>query len=289
MFGQKLQNISDEVSSTSLMAQILCAIALGALLSLSANAADESSLYSRTFNLTEIRELKISQGYDVKVIQGDKEYVRASGPQEVLSQISAEFYEGRLSIHSQTGALLPVAIEVGVQSLEKVVFENVSFAQIDHLKGNSLKISRSGDGKLYLGDIRSNSLKIVSQGTGEILGDTLTSDDLSLTISGTGQMNIHVIKANHLHSSISGSAGVHIDKVGEVDTSAIQLSGSGLFDAANVIIQEAEIAIAGSANALVNVLENLDVNTSGSGTVTYYGNPDINTGIFGTGLVRKAF
>ncbi len=288
MFGQTLQNITDEVSSTSLLARLFIASFIGALLSLSASA-EESSLYSRTYTLSGIEELKISQGYDVKVIQGDKEFVRASGPQDVLSQIFAEFHEGRLSIHSQTGALLPVAIEVGVQSLEKVVFENVSFAQIDQLSGKSLKISRSGDGKLYLGDIRSNSLKIVSQGTGEILGDTLMSDDLSLTISGTGQINVHSIQANHLHSSISGSAGVYIDKVGEVDTSAIQLSGSGLFDAANVIIHEAEIAIAGSANALVNVLENLDVNTSGSGTVTYYGNPDINTGIFGTGLVRKAF
>ncbi len=288
MFGHQSRNIIYEDSSLSVLFQFFLACMVCAGVSWSANAS-ESNLYSKSFQLSGIRELEISQGYQVKVIQGNHEYVRATGPQEVLSLISAEYTEGKLSISSQTGGLLPVTIEVGAKSLKRLTFESVSYAEVEELTGESLKISRSGDGQLHLGNIRSNSLKLVSQGSGQIHGDTLISENLSLTLSGTGQINVHSIQANHLQSSISGSAGVYIDKVGEVDTSAIQLSGSGLFDAANVIIHEAEIAIAGSANALVNVMENLDVNTSGSGTVTYYGNPNINTGIFGTGFVRKAF
>ncbi|WP_460100539.1 GIN domain-containing protein [Sessilibacter sp. MAH4] len=256
-----------------------------------ANAAhaEDANQGKKTFNLSEVHQIDVSDFYQVTLIQGDKEYVTATGPSQALANIDGQFQGNVLSLGSKTDALLPISLEIGIKNLEKLVLENVLETKIESLNADKLSLASVGTGLLSLGKISAQKLKITSHGTGEIWGELLTSTDVNLTVSGSGNVNIFELKANHLRTNISGSAGVHIDHVGEVETSAISLSGSGLFDAANLIMHQAEIAIAGSANALVNVLENLDVSTSGSGTVTYYGNPNIDSGIFGTGLVRRAF
>ena len=74
---------------------------------------------------------------------------------------------------------------------------------------------------------------------------------------------------------------------GKADSQDIDISGSGSYEALDLESKEAEIDLGGSGKASVNVLDDLDVTISGSGSVQYRGNPTVIQDIRGSGEVRK--
>lgn len=66
------------------------------------------------------------------------------------------------------------------------------------------------------------------------------------------------------------------------------ISGSGEVRAADLEVEECEVRISGSGDVEVNVKQALDATISGSGSVSYRGNPNqVNSHSSGSGKVRK--
>ena len=66
------------------------------------------------------------------------------------------------------------------------------------------------------------------------------------------------------------------------------ISGSGKVLAANLETNKCEVRISGSGDVEINVKSELDANISGSGSVSYKGNPShVNSHASGSGHVRK--
>ncbi len=93
--------------------------------------------------------------------------------------------------------------------------------------------------------------QVILSGSGNIFLDSVSDKELSLIISGTGD----------------------IRAVGSVDDLVSKVEGSGNLKLKGLKAKNCEISIDGSGDAEVFVTGSLDARISGSGDITYYGNP----------------
>jgi hypothetical protein len=82
---------------------------------------------------------------------------------------------------------------------------------------------------------------------------------------------------------LSGSGGCTIS--GLADTLAVTVSGSGDFSGKSLTSRVARVKTSGSGDALVQVHESLDAESSGSGSVRYVGSPQVTQHVSGSGTV----
>src|SRR5215207_9829241 len=99
------------------------------------------------------------------------------------------------------------------------------------------------------------------------------TDLTSLDLSGSGSISGANLKVNSLRVTISGSGTMNL--AGSADQQELKVSGSGEYEAARLSSRSVSIDISGSGKAEVAAAEQLRVDISGSGTVTYSGDPEI--------------
>jgi len=122
-------------------------------------------------------------------------------------------------------------------------------------------------------------------GSGHIRARQLSSESVDLRVGGSGGIVVDSLAAERLEVDLTGSGKVEIG--GEVGDQDVTISGSGDYLARDLSSQSARIGILGSGNADLTVHEALDVSISGSGDVSYYGDPTVEQRILGSGVVRS--
>jgi Putative auto-transporter adhesin, head GIN domain len=176
------------------------------------------------------------------------------------------------------------------------------------------KVELSGSGELTIEKTGTESLTISAEDnllprlTSDVSGDTLilgtkpnttivptkpisyalTVKDLTgIAVSGSGSARVSNLTTNSLTTQISGSG--TITASGTANDQDIAISGSGGYQAEQLTSKTAKVQISGSGDASVLATELLDVKISGSGTLTYSGNPQqITQEISGSGkLIKK--
>jgi hypothetical protein len=111
-------------------------------------------------------------------------------------------------------------------------------------------------------------------------------DVSGLMISGSGTVTASTITAPSLAVDLSGSGKITVG--GTVDQQDLVISGSGEYQAKDLQTKNASVEISGSGNATVTVNDKLDAQISGSGQLTYYGNPpQVTQEVSGSGRVTK--
>jgi len=162
-------------------------------------------------------------------------------------------------------------------------------------------------------------------GSGDLVGDgKITANDLDLKVSGSGSLTLEV-DAKKLNADVSGSgdvdvkgscqsfesgvsgsgkvtvaatisgkADVHVSGSGKVIANGTaneieaNISGSGKVLAADLEVSKCDVHISGSGDVEINVKDSIDAQISGSGSVSYKGNPNhVNSHASGSGHVRK--
>jgi len=94
------------------------------------------------------------------------------------------------------------------------------------------------------------------------------------------------IESEQVEIKVSGSSEVRLS--GNTGQLVFDVSGSGYLNALQLKALVAEIQISGSADCKVHVESSLKANVSGSGRVSYSGNPSkVDTKISGSGNVSK--
>jgi Putative auto-transporter adhesin, head GIN domain len=175
------------------------------------------------------------------------------------------------------------------------------------------KVELTGNGELTIEQTGTESLTISAEQnllprvSSEVSGDTLvlgpetianifptrpikyalTVKDLTgLEVSGSGSVNVSKLATTSLSSKISGSGKITAN--GTADDQDLDISGSGRYQAEQLIGKTVRVAISGSGSADVHATEVLDIQMSGSGTLTYTGNPpQVTQEISGSGKVIK--
>jgi hypothetical protein len=117
-------------------------------------------------------------------------------------------------------------------------------------------------------------------GSGEINIAALQTGNLNLDINGSGSISLADLQAGDLNLNINGSG--RVTAAGAVERLEVDINGVGNFNGENLQAQKASTGISGSGQLVVWVIKTLDVNISGSGSVGYYGSPEVQVDGHGT-------
>lgn len=124
-------------------------------------------------------------------------------------------------------------------------------------------------------------------GSGDVrLQKDLQASDLNIKISGSGDVNVFCPISSSIDVNISGSGKLKLSSEGICEKATYKMSGSGDLFAFDFETKKVNTNISGSAKMQLNVMEILDAKISGSGNITYKGNPKVNSKISGSGKVE---
>jgi len=260
-------------------------------------------LLSSTLVLAQTRETrkvedftKISFRYPGKlyVKQGSPQKVEIEGNKDVLREIETEV-EGSKLIIGKPGKWW----DNWKWTDEDKVIVYITVPNIE-----ALNVSGSGD-IIGQGKITSNELDLNVSGSGSLELEADVKGSLDADVSGSGNIDMKG-RCRNFDSHVSGSGrivlAINVDEdasfgvsgSGKIQASGTaqmvktNISGSGRVQAADLEANQCEVRISGSGDVEINVKNELTANISGSGSVTYKGNPNkINSHASGSGKVRK--
>ena len=127
---------------------------------------------------------------------------------------------------------------------------------------------------------------IGNNGSGKIQSDNiLKMDDLEIKNNGSGEIQLS-IEGEVITARNNGSGKLEIE--GVAATLDANMKGSGDIEAFDLLVRDAQVEIAGSGDAQVNVTDFLEIMIEGSGDVYYKGDPDLKVTTRGSGKVFNA-
>jgi len=129
--------------------------------------------------------------------------------------------------------------------------------------------------------------KIVINGSADLIAQSpINAGEFSIVINGSGDVSIDSVNANEIVVSINGSGDVKLG--GTAENLWVQINGSGDVRAMKLLARNVYVETNGSGDAIVNSLERLKVDVTGSGDVQYLGNPRVSeVTVSGSGSARR--
>lgn len=225
--------------------------------------------------------------------QGSPQKVELEGKKDVLQEIETDLEGSRLVIGPKGnwsgwkwGDDDEITVYITVKDIEGISVSG---------SGDVIGQTKITAGDLDLNVSGSGNLNIDADASGEVDADVSGSGDLNLKgkcrefnsdVSGSGKVNLTINIAEEAEFGISGSG--KIEASGTAATVKASISGSGKVLASNLETNRIEVRISGSGDVEINVKNEIDANISGSGTVSYKGNPSkVNSHSSGSGSVKK--
>lgn len=225
--------------------------------------------------------------------QGSPQKVELEGPKDLLKEIETEVDGGRLIIGKE-GKWMNWSWGDNDRIIAYVTVKDIE----------AISVSGSGDligqGKFTSADLDLNvsgsgSLNIEADASGKMEGNVSGSGELIVKgscasfesdVSGSGEVNLIAAIREGADFGVSGSGKIRAE--GTAKSVKTSISGSGKVLAANLEADKVDVRISGSGDVEINVKSDLDANISGSGSVTYTGNPaHVNSHSSGSGSIRK--
>lgn len=134
-------------------------------------------------------------------------------------------------------------------------------------KGTNIRTHKGVHLTVYFNSIDGVTLS----GSGDIVGkDLIESNNFNVAISGSGDINLN-LKVKTMESRISGSGDLTFKGSAKSFTSSV--SGSGDIEAYALQTDKANIKVSGSGDMTISVKNELYARVSGSGDISYKGNP----------------
>jgi hypothetical protein len=197
--------------------------------------------------------IAVSGWFDVDLVEGEEGKLTIEGESNLLEYIVTEVKNGKLVLKTEKGVnLKPSNWNSGIRITVPV--ESV----------NSISLSGSGD----------------------IVGKkTIKTDQLSTAMSGSGDITLDV-EASSVDASMSGSGDITFS--GRTSDFEATISGSGDIKAFELEADNVNATVSGSADIKVTANKMLKARVSGSGDITYKGNPEkLDTKTSGSGDISK--
>ena len=237
---------------------------------------------------------KISFGFPGKLYlrQGSPQKVELEGDRDILEEVETEVSGGRLRIGKDDGKWFDWKNDAKI----------TVYITVPNIEG--VAVSGSGD-IIGQSKFKTNDLQVNVSGSGSLSMDVEANGDVDANVSGSGGMDLKGHFAS-FESDVSGSGRIvlaatidaladfgisgsgKVEASGSADAVKTNISGSGKVLAADLVTNRCDIRISGSGDVEINVRNELDANISGSGSVSYRGEPKkVNSHSSGSGKVRK--
>lgn len=126
---------------------------------------------------------------------------------------------------------------------------------------------------------------IASSGSGFMRGQLIDATRLEVNASGAGDIDLPGLLADSLIIISSGSGDVTAE--GEVQRLRLDMSATGRVDTRDLEAGAADATISGSGSATIRVRDHLRAALSGSGWLRYFGSPEVDQTVTGTGQVER--
>ena len=196
--------------------------------------------------------------------------IEASG-----NQISQDRNVGSFTRVETSGSMKIILKQGPVNSVKITADDNILKEIETNVSGNKLYIDleknfcNSGPITVY---ITSKDYEGVSaSGAVEVLSDgKLNLNDFELDLSGSSKVDLDLNAAN-VKTSSSGASEIFLK--GQAGSHELDLSGSTSVEALDFVVGRYRIESSGASNSRINVLNELNLSSSGSSDVEYRGNP----------------
>ncbi len=237
---------------TSLVLLIIISMLLtscGLLKSAGVNVITPSNVnISENRNVSGYSAIEFSTFGKVNIMQGDKESVNISGPDNIVPEITTTVSNGTLIIKTRQNLTVTTLTSEHMLTFTIVVKDLTSLAV---------------------------------SGAGDVQVETLSTPSMTINMSGAGKVTQNQITTDNLNVAMSGLGGIVIS--GQATRATFDISGAGDIKAGDLKVQTANITISGLGGATLWVTDQLSGNISGAGSVSYYGNPQTSTNSSGLG------
>lgn len=141
------------------------------------------------------------------------------------------------------------------------------------LKTDELKIAIAGSGDIQGNDIACTGLNISIAGSGDVKHQNITCTDLRVSIAGSGDLKLDNVTCQNAEASVAGSGTVVLS--GSTQEATYKISGSGDLFASDFQAKRVSASVSGSGDIKCHASDFLKVRTSGSGSVGYKGDPEL--------------
>ncbi|QJB70070.1 GIN domain-containing protein [Parasphingorhabdus halotolerans] len=147
---------------------------------------------------------------------------------------------------------------------------NILMVAIDAKPGNGKSFAPDGEVTLRLS---TNQLKTITHsGAGRVVVDKMAARTSNIRLSGFGSLSVDALDSDVLNLSMNGGGQVRVS--GKADSAKIELLGSSVFDGAALTVDKLDLLHRGPASSHVKVLEQADLNNSGTGSILIDGRPN---------------
>lgn len=191
--------------------------------------------------------------YDVKFVAGTEGNLTIEGEENLLPHLVTEVKDGKLVLKTEKGYSLKTSARSGIK----------------------ITVPVKEIGAVYLsgsGDISSRT--------------TLKADSFTMTISGSGAISLD-LEVHDLKTRISGSGEINLS--GKASFFDVSISGSGDMEAYDLEAKNVNVNVSGSGDITITATEHLKARVSGSGAISYRGNPvKVDSKSSGSGDISKS-
>ena len=233
------------------------------------------------------KQIKVSD-FDQIAVSGslDVTYTQQSGKPKVEIYTSDNIVD-LLDIYVKNGKLnlgFKKNVKVSYNKLEiRVTSEDLNTVNVagsgdfkftNGLKTDQLKMNVAGSGDITASNIQcSQGFTANVAGSGDIECKQLKAADMDISVAGSGDLKIENALVTSANASVAGSGTVKIS--GNADKANYSVAGSGDLYANDFKVQNISASVAGSGDIKCYAVEHLKARVSGSGTIGYKGNPEL--------------
>ncbi len=202
---------------------------------------------------------------EVAIVVGQARSVKVSGDDNLLSNLRTDVEGDTLVISTRHSyrSRIGMLVEIRVPALNGVDLTGSGKIRVRELEGDLFTATISGSGILEITG-GANDFDLDLQGSGKARLDQILATSTRLSISGSGQITASG-KTASLDVEIPGSGNASLDKLSAADVKA---------------------AISGSGAVSLMATSTLDASITGSGSITYAGDPhDVSKSVSGSGAI----
>lgn len=132
-----------------------------------------------------------------------------------------------------------------------------------------------------------NGLENNGSGLMHVMGP-VDIENIALKLTGSGNVTIDDMRTTGINATLTGSGSLSAVGPDTCFASNIQVNGSGSLYSFGLKTHNANVVLAGSGNVQVHVADTLTGTLSGSGNLSYKGNPFIDVNVTGSGQLVDA-
>jgi len=216
--------------------------------------------------------IKISCSADVFLKQGSSNAVSVRADENLLDMIETDVRGETLNIDIDGNIRNVEVLEVyvTVSKLQKVVINGSGDIESENaISGMDFEIQINGSGDVELDlDVKNLETRINGSGDVEVSGVQGTFD---LRVAGSGDFDAENLRLSEGYIQINGSGDVRLK--GSADQIFVSQSASGDVNLYSLSAEDVEATASGSGDIVVSVAGKLKARLSGSGDLTYKGDP----------------